>query len=304
MCATVVAACAGENSPALGNVLTIALDQHYYHYSEIFDEKTLSMLGQRVIRGEPKSDEYGYTALLDIGATVVGRSYPLYASAFFRTGGGKHTYDGATQETVIEGSDTILIADPYETKKNNEFTAYGIGAGPYFSRGRYLLGFQAGIEYHSWSRKLFPMKEIYKWFYVPLTVHATYRPSSNRTIGCRLSCKFMVSGAMQIDLGMLGDMMGDVDAPVLALEKKVGLSIELPIQTGFAHLFGLEFRPWFGLRPSGISNVDTITISDGIDVQRSPFLEPASNSYSFGMCIGVAISDMFTRQKSVRTGLR
>jgi hypothetical protein len=298
-----VAVCADAHTPSVSNRLYVALNQYYYHYSELFDEKTLSMLGNHEIRGEPKSDEYGATTMMSLSGTLFSRGHPLYASAFFEMGGGTHTYNGATQETVVEGNDTIFIATPITVKKNNEFTAWGLFAGPYFFLNNLFYGLQTGIEYQYWKRKLFSMKEKYRWWYVPFIAQTEYQLTPAVSIGCNCTFRLMVSGTMEIDFGQ-ESMMDYMEIPVLSLGKRHGFTIELPLRTALTNIFGLEFKPWLELRPSGISNVDTMRLYDGIEERKAPFLEPASESYSIGVSISLVISDLFSRPKVQRPDRR
>ena len=150
--------------------------------------------------------------------------------------------------------------------------ATGVYGGPFFKTGDLLYGLQTGIEYRYWNRKLEPMKEKYRWLYVPVIAQAIFQVTNKVRIGCLCAYRYMVSGSMEIDFGTYGDMMGEMDIPVLTLGKKHGFAVKLPLRTELTHIFGIEYTPWFELRPSGISNVDTMRLYNGVEEQKLPFL--------------------------------
>jgi hypothetical protein len=291
--------------PALNSLrANVSLNQYYYNYSERLDETTLSMLGSHEYQGTPKSDEYGPTTLLNIGVTLFSRSQRMFSNAFIEIGSGSHTYDGATQNTTIAGTDTVVIFEPITAKKSNEFINSGLFAGPCFTINNCFIGFLTGLEYHYWNRKLSPVKEKYRWLYLPLMAQTKYQLNSSTSIGCNLSFMLMLSGSMQIDFGSYESMMGEMDLPLLKLGRKHGFSVELPAHIKMTQIFGMELKPWFEYRPSGISNIDTMKINDGIEEQKGPFLEPASESYSIGMYLSITLNSFFRDSEAIRQKIR
>jgi len=274
------------------NSIQIGFNQYYYHYSEKLDDATLGLIGIKKYRGQPKSDEYGYTTGFHLNTTLYSRSIPLYGSFIFEAGPGSHTYDGVTQTPEIT-IDTVMVYEPYKGSKNSIFVKVGAYAGPYFLFNRFLVGIQSGIEYHNWRRG-FPqtdpsgssMSERYEWCYAPLKLQTAFQLSTTTSIGCNVYYKFMLSGTVQISFGAM-DLYLDIDKPPVNLGHKQGFSAEFPFQANLSTMFSIECKPWFEYRPFGRSNIDTLIISDYYNTQKSPFLEPASESFSIGCMISI-----------------
>jgi hypothetical protein len=112
-------------------------------------------------------------------------------------------------------------------------------------------------------------------------------------IGCNAAYRFTVSGSMKADFGIAGYML-DINAPELTLGTEQGLYVDLPIQVGFNRLIGVEIKPWFELRPSGISNVGKISSPSLVNPQTGApvsgsFIEPRSESYSAGCMVSLMV---------------
>jgi len=275
------------------NFIQIGLNQFYYYYSEKFDNETLLKAGVKKYKGEPKSDEYGYTALFHFAGTGYSKLLPFYGNVFFEAGNGKHKYDGSTQDSLEIGIDTTMIYEPYFAKKRNMFIKIGGYGGPYFMFKNVLLAFYSGLEYQYWKRSLSGIREFYRWFYAPIGIKTAFKVSDRINISCNLLYKFMLYGTMEIDFGMLEKLV-TLNAPDrLILGKKQGFKGEIPIQINLNKRFNIECKPWFEYRPSGISNVDILSINNGMETQKSPILEPASTSYSGGLTISVMLCTFY-----------
>jgi hypothetical protein len=242
---TAVTCAVGQNASDMlkKTYIEAGINEFYYHYSEKFDAATLALTGVTNYRGEPKSDEYGMAPMFHAEGAAYADQMPLWASGFFEIGSGTHTYDGASQDSAeISGGDTVWVFLPLSVKKTNHFMNLGIFVGPYFSNGNFLIGLQAGIEYHSWKRYLQGMTEQYNWTYAPVKVHAAVQVSPTVGIGCNAAYRFTVSGSMKADFGIAGYML-DINAPELTLGTEQGLYVDVPIQVGFNRLIGVEIKP-------------------------------------------------------------
>jgi hypothetical protein len=283
----------GMNSMLGRNSIQMGINQYYYHYSEKLDDATIGLIGIKKYRGQPKSDEYGYTAGFNLNAALYSRRIPLYGSFIFEGGTGSHTYDGVTQTPEIT-IDTVMVYEPYKGRKKNNFLNVGVYAGPYFLFDRFLVGIQCGIEYHNWGR-YFPlsglsgtsMSEHYEWYYAPLKLQTAFQLSPRTSIGCNVYYKFMYSGTVEMSFGIMDMYFTKSDKPPVNLGNKQGFMAEFPFQTNMSTRVSFECTPWFEYRPFGRSNIDTLTISDYSGVQKSPFLEPASGSFSIGCMVSI-----------------
>lgn len=262
----------------------------------------MSLIGIDSAVGPVKSDEDGYTAMFHFNAALYGSKVPLFGSVLFEGGKGTHTYDGAEQV----GLDTIngvvtMFYEPFETEKANRFFYIEGLFGPVFTDGKKLLGIHSGIEFHYWKRSLAGMREIYKWLYIPIGIETGFRLNERLSLGLHFVYRLMVYGGMDIDFGIM-NIFYDISAPMVKLGNKHGFKAEIPLQIKVYRWIGIELKPWFEYRPFGRSNIDTITIESMDLVQKSPFLEPASDAYSGGLLFSVMLGkyDTFRKPKAVK----
>jgi hypothetical protein len=297
---------AEDSSPMRGkSYLQAGFNGYSYNYSEIWDAKTLGLLGITSWTGTPKSNENGFTPTFHATGRLYSKISPFYGGFLFEIGGAKHTYDGGTQS--YDSVNQIAVYEPLTATSHNSFTKLGAFAGPYFRISDYLLGIHAGILSYHWFRNasgtIFSPStpETYNWYYLPVGIEAARGIGNKMSIGCNIEYRIMLSGTMKIDLSALALMTGYTigSVPAVNLGAKNGFLLEIPFQMNLDQHFNLELKPWFELRPSGVSNVDTMRLKDpyyGGEV-KGPFLEPGSNSFSIGMTLSLNFGNFLSVDK-------
>jgi hypothetical protein len=103
-------------------------------------------------------------------------------------------------------------------------------------------------------------------------------------VGLDAQYRIMLSGSMQATYDYYSVILGEqTSADQFTLGTRNGFYLGIPIQLQIDRKFGIEWKPWFELRPSGIS-APVYDQSSG-----EGYLEPSSTSYSIGISVSLML---------------
>lgn len=276
--------------------LGIGLRLGYFHYDEILPEgEVLRLLEADSLDGTPKSTEHGLLEGLEVNCRLRIPKTPLFGRAY----GGAYLgllnkYDGSTQ-AELNPSDSVHYVDPLEFRKTNSFFRIGLEAGAgYFGKGGAALLF-VGIDGRLWNRS-FPGVEVEKYYWTNLVFGLELLRSTPRNwqLGAVSRLYFMVKGAMQYEAerrGIAGAPL--VDAPAVELShyvpfwRRTSFRLEFPARKRFTDRLSLRMYPWFEYYHFGKSETQVMT--NLTDATQATFLEPASDTYRWGLNLDVLL---------------
>ncbi|MBD3243465.1 MAG: hypothetical protein GF331_22940 [Chitinivibrionales bacterium] len=284
---------------------SVGLRLGYFYYAEQFPrDEARELLGIEKVEGQPKSSEYGLCEGLELDLVQRIAGTPLFVrprlSAFL---GLMHQYDGSTQSSRVEGSDTIAVYEPYEMKKNNFFLRAGIEfGGGHFGRALAVTGF-TGVDVRLWSRALSRQEtEYYSWYNLPVGLALYVNVPNEWRLGLEARAYFMIYGQMHYTFDSPGPFGSDpIEAPPVRLSdeisfgRRVSVRIEVPIQKRLGNAVSLRFYPYFEYYSFGRSNVDSMTIDGDYfydmepGIHKGAFYEPASDTYNGGLSVDLVI---------------
>ncbi len=279
----------GSSGSTLGeNYVLFGINEYGYNYSESSPGYKPSSSTYYYSSPPPAilDREYGATSAFHLEAKLYShdRAFPWYGGFQLEYGGGIQTYNGGPLDSMQFGvpgpGDTTQIIYPIVGPKSNTFLRMGGFVGPFFKVGECLVGLNAGILYYNWYRGV-GYDESYTWIYLPLGAELQWNLNGRLSAGLDVQYRIMLSGSMQATYDFQTVIENNpMSANQFTLGTKDGFYLGIPIQLQIDREFGLEWKPWFELRPSGISGV--VYASDG-----GEYLEPNSTSYSIGMSVSV-----------------
>ena len=271
--------------------ILFGLNEYGYAYSEDVSANGITPTYQ--YNGVPRSDEYGMTSAFHAEGKFYSKTSSLYGGFLFEYGGGIQTYNGSPMDSiqiVSNGNsyDTTQYFPSLINTKSNTFTRIGGFIGPYFNFGNCLLGLNAGLLYYNWYRGAGAYNESYTWVYLPIGAEFSFNLNERLTVGFDLQYRIMLSNSMQPSFDYETIVEGiPTAAPQLSDSTRDGFYLGIPIRLQINRQFGIEWKPWFELRPSGATANPGVLEQSG-STEMSIF-EPDSKSYS----IGLSISAMF-----------
>jgi hypothetical protein len=279
----------GSSGSTLGeNYILFGINEYDYNYSESAPPNSYSDTTSTHSYLNPPSildREYGATAAFHLEGKVYShdRSFPWYGGFQLEYGGGIQTYNGGPLDSVIINSagDTTQVFPQILDYKSNTFMRAGFFVGPFFRTGNCLIGLNAGLLYYNWYRGTGAYNESYTWLYLPLGAEIQWDLNGRLSAGLDLQYRIMLSGSMQATYDYQSVILGEpTTANQFTLGTRDGFYLGIPIQLQIDREFGLEWKPWFELRPSGLSG-EVYTAGGG------GYVEPNSTSYSIGMSVSV-----------------
>jgi len=270
----------GSQGSTLGkSYLLFGLNEYGYAYAEDdgFDPPEI---------GTPKSDEYGMTSAFHLEGKFFSHDpkTPWYGGFLYEYGGGIQTYNGSPLDSFEidpTSGDTIHLFPSLIDTKSNTFTRIGGFVGPFFDIGSSLVGLNAGLLYYRWYRGTGSESETYSWVYLPIGADISWKLDDQWSLGVDLQYRLMLSGSMQVGLDdyIINGISASV--PAITLGTRDGFYIGVPLQVQVTRQFGIEFKPWYEYRPSGMSG----PVVEQVGLNNTEIYEPSSNSYSIGMSI-------------------
>jgi hypothetical protein len=285
---------AGSGSTLGQSYFLFGFNESSYDYSESAPPHTYEISPTYYYFTPPPSipdREYGATSAFHAEGKFYShdRALPWYGGFLFEYGGGIQTYNGTALDSIQVGvpgpGDTTQYFPPIVESKSNTFTRIGGFIGPYFKVGNTLVGLNAGLLYYNWYRGAGAYNESYSWVYLPVGAEVQWEMNDRLSVGLDMQYRIMLSGSMTATYDYATVLEGvPTAANNFTLGTRDGFYLGFPMQLQIDRWFGLEWKPWFELRPSGISGLTDVNPETG-----SGYLEPNSYSYS----IGVSISAMF-----------
>lgn len=276
----------------------------YFYYKEMnLLRETAAMFEETygyppLIRGEPKSTEYGLLTGFSYSTTrTFGHSGWFLQPRVSPIVGLVNTYDGSEQgeEIVDDRGNTIGVEfKSASMQKTNIFLTGSLLVGYGKPKDKISLAYYSGLRAKLWYRSMESLEatgeslglvEMYLWFNLPIGVTMFVPMTSSWTFSADFSIDLMISGTM-MTLITNSEYSEYFDFPNVTLGNKAGYKLECAFMGRVASRLFLRIAPYIQLYGFGKSNTETATLDDGMGTTGSmSFYEPKSGTIQGGVSL-------------------